>query len=163
MDLELRLPGPVLLDIYRSVAQQSAASAGATAFAPNFTAVKTWFTTIWDSIQDAMADVYMSGESKINEWIQQKVTEAKRELSEQASQLLTMLQEKLLKAARSAHSALLGLLPPSLVVESANASLRELAVQYQLAVGADITVSAAAALRMSAGTTVSVAAKYVLP
>jgi len=166
MDLELQLPGSVLLEIYRSVALQPGSPAGAMAFAAGFTRVKTWFTTIWDTIRDAMADVYQSGEGRISEWvdrIRDKVEEAKRELGDQADQLVAMLQENLLKSARAAHSALLRLLPMSLTVDSGDASLRELTVQYQLAVGADITISVAAALRMSAGTTVSVAAKYALP
>jgi hypothetical protein len=111
-----------------------------------------------------MADVYNAGEAKIDGWVRQisaKIEVAKKGLAEQVKQLITMLQENLLKAARKVHSALLHLLPMSLSVDLGDAALRELTVQ--LAGGADVSIGIAWALRLSAGTKVSVAAKYALP
>jgi hypothetical protein len=91
-----------------------------------------------------MADVYNAGEAKIDGWVRQisaKIEVAKKGLAEQVKQLITMLQENLLKAARKVHSALLHLLPMSLSVDLGDAALRELTVQ--LAGGADVSIGIA--------------------
>jgi histidinol dehydrogenase len=165
MHLELQLPGPALLNIYRSVAKKPVNPDGVAAYAPGFSAVRTWFDAIWDTVQDAIADVYQQGDAKITEWtnrIRDKIALAKQELGDQAEQLVAMLQENLLKAAQNVQTAMISLLPTSLSIRSSDMPLNELTVQYQLTVGADVTAAVAAALRMSAGTTVSVSAKYAL-
>jgi hypothetical protein len=163
MDVELRLSGERILEIYSEVARHPVDVGAAIAYAPNFSQITTWFERIWDEIQNAMADVYRHGQERIAEWmpqIEKKLGEAKQELGDHSEKLIAMLQKNLLKGACQVHSALLALLPATLTVGTSEAPLTELTVQYQLAIGSDVTASINWALKMSAGATVSVAAKY---
>jgi hypothetical protein len=166
MDIHLSLPGSAVLAIYAELNLSTANPSDAVAYAPDFSEVRAWFERIWSDVVNAMADFCESGQDKVAEWmprINAKLDEARRELGERMDRLVALLQENLVKGARHTQSALLALLPMSLTIAAGAAPLRELTVQYQLTVSSDISIGIAFALKMAAGSTVTVAAKYALP
>lgn len=166
MEIPLSLPGSVVLRIYGEVDLISKSADGSVAFGPEFSDVRAWFERIWDDVQNALADVSRHGEAKVSEWMARlngKLSDARRELGERVDTLIALLQDALVKGARKVQSALLGLLPPSLPVDSVSIPLKELTVQYQLSMGADLSASLNWTLKMAAGSSVTVGAKYAMP
>lgn len=165
MEIQLSLQASALLDIYKNVAPMSHGPERAVAYAPEFSEVRAWFDRIWDDVQSALADVTRRGKDKVAEWMSRlndKLADARRELGDRADKLIALLQDALVQGARKVQSGLLSLLPPSLLVESVSMPLKELAVQYQLSMGGDISASLNWTLKMAAGSTVTVGAKYAM-
>ncbi len=163
MEIQLSLPASVVRGIYGEVDVFSKSADRAVAFAPEFSDVRAWFERIWEDVQNALADITRSGEAKVSVWmttLNGKLSDARRELGERVDALVALLQEALVKGARKVQAALLGLLPPSLPVESVLVPLKELTVQYQLSMGSDISASLNWTLKMAAGATLTVGATY---
>jgi hypothetical protein len=166
MDVHLSLPSEAIVEIYGGLGLRALDPSSAVAYAPEFSDVRAWFERIWDEVRTALDDVRRQGQAKIDEWmprIQAKLEEAKRTLGARSEQLMELLQKHLIEGARLVQSALLALLPNSVAVEAASAPLREVTIQCQLSYGSDVTMGINWALKMAAGATMSVSAKYALP
>lgn len=166
MDVQLSAPGETIVEIYAEYDLRSVDPRRTVAFAPEFSEVRAWFERIWEEVRTALDDVRREGEAKISEWmprIEAKLAEARRILGEQKDALMKLLLEQLVAAARKVQSALLALLPDSVSVDAGSAPLREVTIQCQLTFSSDVTASITWALKMAAGGSLSVSAKYALP
>jgi hypothetical protein len=166
MIVELYLPPQRICTVFEQIANINDRDEwAAKAHVPEFSSLKTWRDRLWSEIQLAINDVAENGASRVKHWIKQvqlTIGQMRQELTERAEDVLASVEELLKEACRRIQTALLALLPGTVSIGKEDALLKEVTMQVQLAVDSGLTASLNWALKMTAGGTMSVSAKYAV-